>query len=107
MISDEDLTMIEIITEFVKNKLGEKLEEVILFGSRARGDYTEDSDFDIAVIADFDVEMDIVDRFMWVKKGKPNINKTIEFIPLTRYEYENKFLFTPAIKNEGVVLYAR
>jgi uncharacterized protein len=32
--------------------LGEKLEKVILFGSYARGDYDEESDIDIMVIAD-------------------------------------------------------
>jgi len=31
-------------------KLGVKVEKIILFGSRARGDYREDSDWDILVI---------------------------------------------------------
>jgi len=36
--------------------LGDKLEKVILFGSYARGDYDEESDIDIMVIADIAVE---------------------------------------------------
>jgi len=31
---------------------GERLERVVLFGSRARGDHREDSDYDIAVFID-------------------------------------------------------
>ncbi|MCJ7577476.1 MAG: nucleotidyltransferase domain-containing protein, partial [candidate division Zixibacteria bacterium] len=57
---------IEPILEEVKNSLrkiyGERLKEVILYGSYARGDATEDSDIDIIVlldeIRDFDAELD-------------------------------------------------
>ena len=38
-----------IITEEVL-KAGYKVERIILFGSRARGDYNEDSDYDFLVI---------------------------------------------------------
>ncbi len=37
-------------TEMVKELMGSDLVEVILYGSCARGDYTEDSDVDIALI---------------------------------------------------------
>jgi len=39
-----------------KEVLGDKLEKVILFGSYARGDYDEESDIDIMVIADIALE---------------------------------------------------
>ena len=38
------------VTELVKELMKEDLVEVILYGSCARGDYTEDSDVDIALI---------------------------------------------------------
>ena len=38
------------------NYLGVKVEEIILFGSRARGDYKEHSDWDILVILDEDLD---------------------------------------------------
>jgi predicted nucleotidyltransferase len=45
-----------LVTEKVcaaaKEVLGDKLEKVILFGSYARGDYDEESDVDIMVLAD-------------------------------------------------------
>lgn len=38
------------VPELIKNLMKEDLVEVILYGSCARGDYTEDSDVDIALI---------------------------------------------------------
>ncbi|MDR2606684.1 MAG: nucleotidyltransferase domain-containing protein [Oscillospiraceae bacterium] len=39
---------------FSKGLFGERLCDVILFGSYARGDYDDESDVDIMVVADFD-----------------------------------------------------
>jgi len=40
----------------VKNIFGEKLKKVILYGSYARGDYDNQSDIDIMVLADIEQE---------------------------------------------------
>ncbi|MDR0305226.1 MAG: nucleotidyltransferase domain-containing protein [Chitinispirillales bacterium] len=51
-----DKAVLDEITKRVcasaKEVLGEKLEKVVLFGSRARGDYDNESDIDIMVLAD-------------------------------------------------------
>jgi len=51
---------LDAITERVcaaaKETLGERLEKVLLFGSYARGDYDEESDIDIFVLADIQPE---------------------------------------------------
>ncbi len=36
----------------VRKKLGNRVKEIILFGSRARGDFTEGSDYDILIVVD-------------------------------------------------------
>ncbi len=36
----------------VRKKLGNHVKEVILFGSRARGDFTEGSDYDFLIVVD-------------------------------------------------------
>ena len=41
---------IRFFTEALRNRLGENLKQIILFGSRARGDYWEGSDYDFIVI---------------------------------------------------------
>jgi predicted nucleotidyltransferase len=55
-----DKDTLNVITEKVcaaaKEVLGDKLEKVILFGSYARGDYDEESDIDIMIIADIALE---------------------------------------------------
>ncbi|TAL67622.1 MAG: nucleotidyltransferase domain-containing protein [Bacteroidetes bacterium] len=37
-------------SEAIRKRLNKNLKSIILFGSRARGDYTEDSDYDFAII---------------------------------------------------------
>lgn len=44
------------VVKAAKESLGEKLDKVILYGSYARGDYNEESDIDIMVIADIGME---------------------------------------------------
>lgn len=36
----------------VRRKLGKHVKQIILFGSRARGDFTEGSDYDILIVVD-------------------------------------------------------
>ena len=48
-----DRRVLELIRRVVleeAEKLGVSVEKIILFGSRARGDYREDSDYDILVV---------------------------------------------------------
>jgi len=44
----------KIITEEIERE-GLRIEKILLFGSRARGDYTRDSDWDFYVIIDRDI----------------------------------------------------
>ncbi|XRO75817.1 nucleotidyltransferase domain-containing protein [Methanocaldococcus sp. 28A] len=44
----------------LKKKFGNKIKKVILFGSYARGDYNEESDIDILIIGDVELD-DIID----------------------------------------------
>jgi predicted nucleotidyltransferase len=49
-------TIIKKICTSAKDVLGDKLEKIVLYGSYARGDYDEDSDIDIMVLADIPLE---------------------------------------------------
>lgn len=53
----------EAITKFktlLSQKLGNNLKDILLYGSKARGDYNNDSDIDILVVADI-VNPDVKD----------------------------------------------
>jgi predicted nucleotidyltransferase len=40
------------VSNGIQNALGDRLHKIILYGSYARGDYNDDSDIDIMVLAD-------------------------------------------------------
>lgn len=98
-------------TELVKMIMGKDLIKVILYGSCARGDYTQDSDVDIALIT-------TCDR-MEVKKYSDKIADismqlamkyfaVVNFVCLPYVEFMNKkswYLYFQNIDLEGEVLY--
>jgi predicted nucleotidyltransferase len=100
---------IEPILEEVKKSLqkiyGEKLKGIILYGSYARGDATEDSDIDIIVllgeIRDFDAELDTL--FEVIGQVDFKYDTLISVLPLEEKQYLARRL--PVIlnaKREGV-----
>jgi predicted nucleotidyltransferase len=57
------------IKEIIKAALkGYAIEKIILFGSRARGDFNKDSDYDIYVILQYDlnreIKIELMDRIL-------------------------------------------
>ncbi len=54
----ETVEIIEILKEFktnIKKLYGDKLSKIILYGSYARGEQTEDSDVDLAIVLKGDI----------------------------------------------------
>lgn len=91
--------------------MGDDLKKVILYGSCARGDFTDDSDIDIALITDSDrmtakkyndglasIATDLAMKYLSV----------VNFVVLPSNEYNEKkswYLFFRNIDQEGSVLY--
>lgn len=71
--SPESDPVVIAFTEEVKRHLGAHLRQLQLFGSRARGDARDESDYDMLVIVDrrtpeirariLDIEVEIIDRY--------------------------------------------
>lgn len=99
-----DNTLNEIIKRIL-NKV--KAQKIILFGSRARGNYTEDSDYDLLVICDNFIDVkklskEIYSQFIGINKGIDVI------IRPEKYVNENKSNLNSFIGNiisEGEVIY--
>lgn len=109
MIADKDMVIVTYITGKIKEILGEDLHKVILFGSRARGESEPESDFDFVILADFEEPS-------WPKRSikigahvlaEETFRVSVDYVPVTEWEFENKFLLRNSVKEEGVVLYDR
>lgn len=101
----------EEATELVKKLMGNDLIKVILYGSCARGDYTQDSDIDIALITGCDrmeakmysdriaaISMQLAMKYFAV----------VNFVCLPYGEFMKKkswYLYFRNIESEGEVLY--
>lgn len=99
------------ILQKIKNKLSKHkgVLKVIVYGSRIRGDFTADSDFDVLVVVrkkDKQLRDNIVDIF-YSYELETGIPFSVAIFPLDRLKF-NKKLGSPFIKNmekEGIVLY--
>jgi uncharacterized protein len=85
---------------------GERIERVVLFGSRARGDAHEDSDYDVAVFL-----RDMTDRFAEMDRladiGTDILNETGEFVHAMPYRagsYDERTPLMLAVRSEGIDL---
>ena len=76
--------------------------KIILFGSYARGDFTENSDIDIAVIVD-EIKGDLLDLEFQLFKLRRNIDDRIE--PVLLEENNDRSGFLESILEYGKVIY--
>jgi len=100
----------KIITEIVDRiSKGYKPKKVILFGSYAYGEPTEDSDIDLLIIKNTDKKP--IDRWIEVKRLLRDITRTVPVAPLvyTEKEIEQRMaikdFFIEEIFEKGDVLY--
>ncbi len=52
------------IKRYLEEKYGDKIKKVILYGSYARGEATEDSDVDVLVVVSDDLDPDDVEEYL-------------------------------------------
>ncbi|SCZ77724.1 helix-turn-helix domain-containing protein [Pseudobutyrivibrio xylanivorans] len=100
-------------SDLLVDNIGEEIEKVVLFGSCARGDNTEDSDMDIAAL--IKCERSELSRFtdIFAQIGADMMDKYQELvnivgIPIGEYiEKKSWYPFYKNIDDEGIVLYAK
>ena len=98
------------VTE-VQKIYGTHLKSVILYGSYARGDFTQESDVDIMVLVDLPVDkMDEYSDALAEVDYEYNVNYDIWMMPVVKnVEHFNHWVtaypFYSNVQREGVVLY--
>lgn len=77
-LSDKEKKILLTLKERLVELFGESIKKIVLFGSKARGDYDENSDIDLAIIVS-DLNKEKKDKIL-----KEIINLEIEYnIPLS------------------------
>jgi predicted nucleotidyltransferase len=105
---DHPATPDPVLTRFrdeVRALYGSRLERVVLFGSRARGDHRPDSDFDVAVfIRDPDSRWDEMGRLALVTTELLLQDVVITALPFESGAYDNDTRFMRNVRREGIEL---
>ena len=99
----------EILTSIKKSVQSvEPSSEIILFGSRARGDAREDSDWDILILIPQSVDLKEEQKFRHkLFELELKFGQAISTLVKSKKEWENKYRVTPLYKNilrEGIKL---
>ncbi len=95
----------------LQEALGDNLVTVAAFGSRVRGDFTGESDFDVLVVVKkrtFDI-IRLVNDIFGIEENETGIPFSIVIKMLDSFEKEKRYntTFYRNIKKEGVVFYGR
>jgi uncharacterized protein (UPF0332 family)/predicted nucleotidyltransferase len=103
-VKDEILA---IFVQSIRNQLDDRLKQVILFGSRARGDHTPDSDYDCLVVLDeISPEVkDIIDEIAGELLYR--YNTVFSIFPISEKKYRQQ-TYDPLLMNvrrEGIILW--
>ena len=104
--------LLEQYVEEIKRIYGINLQKVILYGSYARGDYTQDSDIDIMILVNMsDEEISGKRHELSDTTFDYNFDYNIQIMPIVKnMGHFNRWLgaypFYNNVQNEGVELYA-
>ena len=100
----------EKILKHIKDSI-EELEpksEVILFGSRARGDEREDSDWDLLILVPYHAGIKEEQKFRHkLFEIELQFGQAISTLVKSKKEWEGRFRFTPLYQNirkEGIII---
>lgn len=102
----EDQAILIRVRDELRHRLRNRLKQLVLFGSRARGDFSDDSDFDLLIIVDqpsqeLEASIDeIAAEFLY------DYNVVLSLLPISQEKFESQ-IYDPLLMNirqEGVWL---
>ena len=98
----------ELISQLIRNSVSsiDPDAEVILYGSRARGDERADSDWDILILTDYSVDLQIERNFRnTLYDLELETGESFSVYALSKSDWQNNQRFTPFYQNvshEGI-----
>lgn len=104
---EDSMAVAKKISAEIERILGDHLLRVILFGSRARGDFGKNSDYDFMVLVKDTSISSWPLRTIDLRKQFTEEFPPVDVLVLTSEEFEEKFLFSEDVKKEGIVLYGQ
>ena len=98
--------VIRAAVDAVRAHYGDRVEAIVLFGSRARGDHGPESDYDVAVfLRDLDRRRREKDALFDIKwRLLEETGKSVNFVPLSHIDRSGTQLLQYDIDHEGVQL---
>jgi predicted nucleotidyltransferase len=106
-VTAEDAAVLRKLRAALEAAYGERLREVLLFGSRARGDHRPDSDFDVAVILDpFDDFWAESRRLRAIARDALDLETAsrVAALPFAAPDLGRRTLFMHELRREGVAI---
>ena len=103
--------LMEQYVEQVRQIYGSHVQQIILYGSYARGDFRPDSDIDIMILLDMsDLELKAYSQNLSYMTYDFNLDNDLDIKPIANsQEHFNKWVenypFYTNVHNEGVLLY--
>lgn len=91
----------EAFAEAVYDELGERVHEIILYGSTARGEATERSDVDILVVLESDIDTDAISRLAFDIGLEYDVAITAHARTRERFEARKDYPFLRNVRREG------
>ena len=97
------------LMEGLVNIFGKNILQIILYGSVARGEETEESNIDIAIILDYGFDSEIRERFIaWASEMDLKYEKVFSIIDIEKANMDkwgNILPFYKNIRQEGITLW--
>jgi predicted nucleotidyltransferase len=100
--------IVKSLSEFIRNRVSNKLDlqEVLLFGSYAKGTQHKDSDIDIALVSERYSECDYLKEYVKAAMLFHDFSFDIEAHLLCPEDLSDDTLFAREVREHGIVLYS-
>lgn len=105
-LNGKEKRFINDLKKELKSRLNDDFIDIILFGSKARGDHTQDSDIDILLVVSSKKYEDVIDEVLLDLEIKHDLYN-VSLLIYPKKEYEKQMtnginLFFKNVKREGI-----